>query len=176
MHTLSFACKLHFAVSWTCPSSCPWWGAKYSCLTSNTVDFSFWNWVQATAIKVVFRHGKLKTAPSSSNVDKHCEEVNRNVEFCHKNSSLRNGDENNSSLNQCKCRNNIFVQKFFAEFHLVFRHIWCQFHLISDSIILWLSFRNVCTLCGTGYEYSVTFFLVSVLLKIQLYSNYHLRH
>ena len=127
MQILNFACNLNFEVSWACPSSFPWWGVTYSCPISNIADFNFWNWAQATAIKVVFRHGKLKIRPNISNVDKHCKEFNRKAEFCHKIMSFRDDDETNSSLNQCQCRNNIFVQKLSTEFHLVFRHMWCQF-------------------------------------------------
>ena len=49
------------------------------------------------------------------------------AEFSHKIRSSKDDDETSSSLNQCQCRNDIFVQKCCAKFHLVFRRTACKF-------------------------------------------------
>ena len=127
MHALSFPCKLHFAVLWTCLSSCTWWGVMCCCLISSMADFTFWNCAQFTAIKVVFRQRKPKKRPIACNDVKHCKTLIETTEILHKISSFRSDDETNYSLNQCKCWNDIFVQIFRASFHLEFRRKWCKF-------------------------------------------------
>jgi hypothetical protein len=46
--------------------------------------FSFSNWLQATAMNVVTRDGKLQVIPSARSVAKHCKKVNiYNLEICY---------------------------------------------------------------------------------------------
>jgi hypothetical protein len=58
MHAFNLACKSLFAVLLSSAPSCLWEGVMCSCLISNKVAFSFWNWAQPTAIRAVHRDRK----------------------------------------------------------------------------------------------------------------------
>jgi len=128
MHAINFACKSQFAFAWTCSSSCTWLGV-IRCLICSMAAFIFWNWAQATAIKIVSRERKPQNRATFNNEVNHCEKVNRKTEFCHETRSFWHDDETNSSLNQCHCSNNIFVKKL----------CYIIFCLNNIRITLWLS-------------------------------------
>jgi len=83
------------------------------------------------------------------------------VELCHKIGSFRVDDETNSSLQQCHCRNDIFVQIFNAKFHLLFRRTGCKFS--PNKRKKYVVSALACTIiCNLNEIYS-DYFLVSVL-------------
>jgi len=76
MHFFNFAFKSQCATLRTCSYSFPFWGAVCCCVISNTAAFSFSNWAQATAVRVINKDGKATVKPPSINVEILCKEVN----------------------------------------------------------------------------------------------------
>jgi len=72
------------------------------------------------------------------------------AEFCHKIELFRDDNETNSNLKQCHCRNDIFVQKFFSKFQLVFRRTGCKFSTNKQQhyFVTEFLFRIICNLNG----------------------------
>jgi len=76
MHSFIFACNSQCVTVWTCSYSCPFWGAVCCGLISNMAAFSFSNWAQATAVRVINKDGKPTLKPDSNNDEKLCKELN----------------------------------------------------------------------------------------------------
>lgn len=76
MHAFNSVCKPLCVVFWTCSSSLLWWGVIHWSLTASMAAFSFSNWLQATAIRVVQRDRKPHTIPSASSDARLCNQWN----------------------------------------------------------------------------------------------------
>jgi hypothetical protein len=61
--------------------------------------------------------------------------------FCHKIRASKDDDKTISNLNQCHSRNFIFVKNSVPNFTSCFVIRDESFHLINNSIMMWLSFR-----------------------------------
>ena len=76
MHSFNFAWNSQCATVWSCSYCCPLWCAVCCGLISNMAAFSFSNWAQATAVRVINKDGKTISTLDSNNDEKHCKEVN----------------------------------------------------------------------------------------------------